>query len=86
MAGFYENRQEEERVILVEVKERGEQETDASLEELSELVKTAGAFTVGKMVQNLEYANPVTYLGKGKLDELKTKWEQEKNSTFISLV
>ncbi|MDD6069738.1 MAG: GTPase HflX [Clostridiales bacterium] len=72
MAGFYENRQEEERVILVEVKERGEQETDASLEELSELVKTAGAFTVGKMVQNLEYANPVTYLGKGKLDELKT--------------
>ena len=72
MTQFYENRQEEERVILVDVREKDAQETEASLEELSELVKTAGAVTVGKLVQNMEYANPVTYLGKGKLDELKT--------------
>lgn len=72
MADFYENRQEEERVILVAVQEKGSEGEEASLEELSELVKTAGAVTLGKMIQNLEYANPVTYLGKGKLEELKT--------------
>ncbi|MCM1180497.1 MAG: GTPase HflX [Clostridium sp.] len=72
MADFYENRQEDERVILVAVKEKGSEDEEVSLRELSELVKTAGAVALGKMVQNLEYANPVTYLGKGKLDELKT--------------
>lgn len=72
MADFYENRQEEERVILVAVWERDKEEETASLEELSELVKTAGAVPLGEMIQKLEYANPVTYLGKGKLDELKT--------------
>ncbi|MDE6435648.1 MAG: GTPase HflX [Lachnospiraceae bacterium] len=72
MADFYENRKAEERVILVAVKEKGSEDEEVSFGELSELVKTAGAVTLGKMIQNLEYANPVTYLGKGKLDELKT--------------
>jgi len=72
MADFYENRQEEERVILVAVWEKNKEEEAASLEELSELVKTAGAVPLGEMIQKLEYANPVTYLGKGKIDELKT--------------
>lgn len=72
MADFYENRQAQERVILVAVKEKGSEDEEVSFGELSELVKTAGAVTLGKMMQNLEYANPVTYLGKGKLDELKT--------------
>ncbi len=69
---FYENKQEEERVILVAVNEKSTDNTDASLAELGELVKTAGAVTVGTITQNLEYANGVTYLGKGKLEELKT--------------
>ena len=72
MAVFYENREEEEKVILVAVQEKSSEEAENSLDELYELVKTAGAFTVGRMIQNLEYANPVTYLGKGKLEELKT--------------
>lgn len=72
MADFYENKKEEERVILAAVQEKGSGDVEISIEELSELVKTAGAVTVGKMIQNLEYANPVTYLGKGKLEELKT--------------
>ncbi len=72
MAQFFDNKQEEERVILVAVYEKKERASDASLEELSELVKTAGAKTVGTLTQNLEYANGVTYLGKGKLEELKT--------------
>ena len=44
---------------------------DDSLEELSQLAATAGAEVVGSITQYLE-APSVTYLGKGKLDELKT--------------
>lgn len=54
------------------VHERHEPDGSASLDELSELVKTAGALSVGTMEQNLETWNPVTYLGKGKIEELKT--------------
>ena len=72
MAQFFDNKQEKERVILVAVHEKGFGQDAASLEELAELVKTAGAVTVGKLEQNLECANGVTYLGKGKLEELKT--------------
>ena len=72
MAQFFENRQEVERVILVAVHEKHDDVTDASLEELAELVKTAGAISVGTLTQNLEFANSTTYLGKGKLEELKT--------------
>lgn len=72
MAQFFENKQEEERVILVAVHEKSTSESTASLEELAELVKTAGAVSVGTLEQNLECANAVTYLGKGKLEELQT--------------
>ena len=71
MAQFFENKQEEERVILVAVNERRDDGEDASMAELAELVKTAGAVSVGTLTQNLEYANGTTYLGKGKLEELK---------------
>ena len=72
MAVLYENEQIAEQVILVSVQEKGEKSIEVSLHELAELVKTAGAVAVGEMVQNLESANSVTYLGKGKLEELKT--------------
>lgn len=72
MAQFFDNKQEKERVVLVVVNEKGFGQDAASLEELAELVKTAGAVTVGELEQNLECANGVTYLGKGKLEELKT--------------
>ncbi|MCM1159078.1 MAG: GTPase HflX [Bacteroidales bacterium] len=72
MAQFFEQGRQEERVILTAVTERGSREEEESFLELKELVKTAGAVCVGTLCQNLEYANPVTYLGKGKLEELKT--------------
>lgn len=72
MALYFENQAKEERVILVAVHDRFEEDGEASLKELEELVKTAGAVCVGVMEQNLESAHPVTYLGKGKLEELKT--------------
>jgi GTP-binding protein HflX len=63
---------EQERVILVGVSEKGH--TDVvyeSLEELEELAKTAGALTVDKIVQNRESVHPGTYIGKGKIEEVK---------------
>ena len=52
------------------------EDIDASLEELSELAKTAGAVTVGKVVQSRDQVHPGTYVGKGKIDEIKSLlWE-----------
>lgn len=72
MEQFFGENREAERVILVAVHEKGVTEHDEAMEELTELVRTAGAVAVGKLSQNLECPNPVTYIGKGKIDELKT--------------
>jgi GTP-binding protein HflX len=66
----------EEKVILIAVKTREEDDTEACLEELAELVETAGGITVGTVIQNRENVHPGTYLGKGKIDEVKELvWE-----------
>lgn len=66
----------EERVILIGVSTSDEDDTRQCLEELEELVKTAGAVTVDKMIQNRESVHPGTYLGKGKMEEVKERiWE-----------
>ena len=63
--------EKEEKFILVAVSTSNEKETKSSLDELEELVYTAGAMSVGRLVQNRERIHAVTYLGKGKLEELK---------------
>ena len=63
--------EKEEKFILVAVSISAEKETQSSLDELEELVYTAGAISVGRLVQNRERIHAVTYLGKGKLEELK---------------
>ena len=63
--------EKEEKFILVAVSTSNEKETQSSLDELDELVYTAGAMSVGRLVQNRERIHAVTYLGKGKLEELK---------------
>ena len=60
----------EERVILVGVQMNDGEDTEESLEELSELAKTAGAQTVGTIIQNREAVHPGTYIGKGKIEEV----------------
>lgn len=76
MAELIELKEIEERVILVAVSTEDENDTKASLEELEELVKTAGAVTVDKIIQNRERIHPGTYLGKGKIEEIKDRiWE-----------
>ncbi len=76
MAELIELKEIEERVILVAVSTEDEKDTRASLDELEELVKTAGAVTVDKKIQNRERIHPGTYLGKGKIEEIKDRiWE-----------
>lgn len=66
-----DNREAEERVILVAVRKSDRENTEQSLDELCELASTAGAVTVARVIQNLDNFNPVTYIGKGKIDEIK---------------
>lgn len=72
MAELYDVKDEEERVILVGVCTGDEKETLECLDELEELAKTAGASTVAKLYQNRESIHPGTYIGKGKIEELKS--------------
>ena len=60
-----------EKVILVGVATGLEENCIKSLDELEELAKTAGAETVFKMYQNRDSFHPGTYIGKGKIEELK---------------
>lgn len=76
MAELIDLKEVEERVILIGVQTSEEDDTASCLEELEELVKTAGATTVDKMIQNRERIHPGTYLGKGKIEEVKERiWE-----------
>lgn len=76
MAELIELKEIEEQVILIAVKTSEEDDTEACLEELGELVKTAGGTVAGVVVQNREKVHPATYLGKGKIQEVKELlWE-----------
>ena len=61
----------EERVILVGVSTGEGDDTEQSLDELEELAKTAGAVTVGRVIQNREQIHPGTYIGTGKIAEVQ---------------
>lgn len=64
--------QKPEKVVLFAVTEKGEvKKAEDSLIELAELTQTAGGEVVGQMIQPLEAVNKRTYLGKGKVEELK---------------
>lgn len=58
-----------EKIIMVGVSQDGF-DIDRSLDELAELIKTAGGEVVGRMTQNLDYINNKTYVGSGKIEEI----------------
>lgn len=68
---MYEMEEQIEQVILVGVQTSDSDDMVQSLLELRELVETAGAVAVGTVMQSRETVHPGTYLGKGKLEELK---------------
>jgi GTP-binding protein HflX len=71
MAQLYDIKEAEERFVLVGVSASDSDDTAQSLDELEELAATAGAITVGKIIQNRERVHPGTYIGKGKIDEVR---------------
>ena len=72
MADWYENKEIEERVILIGVETGEGGDTEESLEELKELADTAGAVTAGRVIQKREAVHPGTYIGMGKIEEVRT--------------
>ena len=87
MKGLIETQQRRtERVFLVaaELKHRGNGwETRDSLEELAQLVATAGGQVVGDGVQRLEAIHPATFIGRGKAEEFAAWCRQQKVDTVV---
>lgn len=76
MAELIELKEVKERVILIAVCTHDEDDARACVDELAELVRTAGAVPVDKIIQNRERIHPAAYLGKGKIEEVKERlWE-----------
>ncbi|HVX17233.1 MAG TPA: GTPase HflX [Acidimicrobiales bacterium] len=74
-----------ERIVLVGVATDGRSpdDVDAELDELALLVDTAGADPVGRVVQRRDRPDPATYLGKGKVAELKAVAEATDCDTVV---
>ena len=68
---LYDFKEIQERVILVGVQTDIGDDVETSLDELQELAETAGAETTAKVIQNREAVHPGTYIGKGKIQEVK---------------
>src|SRR3982750_4237016 len=75
----------EERAVLVGVvhKEQTEQEVHEYLDELAFLAETAGAVSVKKFIQKLGHPDSRTYVGKGKLEEIRNYVEGRDISLLI---
>lgn len=75
---MFETEHIKERMILVVVDTGSPEAAERSLDELEDLAETAGAQTAGRLIQARESIHPATYIGKGKLEELKDLlWETE---------
>lgn len=69
---FYYTSKKQEIAILVGVHKKSDPENKLAeyLDELQALTATAGAKTAARLTQNLDYPNPRTFIGEGKLQEL----------------
>lgn len=74
----------EEKAVLVGLvyKDQTEQQVQEYLDELAFLAETAGAITVKRFIQKLQHPDPRTFVGKGKLEEIK-KYVQGKDVRII---
>jgi GTP-binding protein HflX len=74
-----------ERIVLVGVvsRPRSLAEVEASLEELSLLIDTAGADEVARVIQAREAIDPATYIGRGKAGELHSLCESVDADTVV---
>lgn len=59
-----------ENAVLISV-DTGDFDAEASMRELAELAKTAGADVIAEVIQKKESPSPASYIGAGRLAELK---------------
>jgi GTP-binding protein HflX len=83
--GAFIERTFREKILLVGVTlpPHLDDDTEASLDELELLVDTAGADVVGRVVQRRTRPEPATYIGKGKVEELKALAEAVDCDTVV---
>lgn len=74
---------QQDRVVIVGTDIDKEQKVEETLQELERLVETAGGETVGRIIQRRESPDPATYIGKGKLEELKALRTETQATTVI---
>lgn len=67
---FYENSQEPEVAVLVGI-DMGLYNAQVSMDELEELARTAGAVVAAKIIQKRDKPDSATYVGSGRLEEIK---------------
>ena len=78
-----ETEKQQERVILIGVELQGIENFSMSMEELASLAKTAGAQVVSSYTQKREKYDSKTFVGAGKLEEIKRMVEADDISTVI---
>ena len=80
---LYDTSEQKEKIIVVGVATSENDDTDKSLDELIELGQTAGVETVAKVIQNREKVHPGTYIGKGKIEEVRELVIKHKADTVV---
>ena len=79
---LHENTQEKELAILAGI-DCGDYDAESSMAELEELAKSADAVVLATLIQKRERPHPATYLGEGKLAEIKEQCEQLEANLLI---
>ena len=84
-SGAFIERAFREKIVLVGVTLAGGDPagTDADLDELAQLIDTAGADEVGRLAQRRSAPDPSTYIGRGKVDEILAVCEQADADTVV---
>ena len=80
---YYENLDLPEQTVLVGV-DTGDFDAEASMAELEELAHTAGAEVVAQILQKREKPDSATYIGAGKLEELKEFCEANEADLIVA--
>ena len=85
MKEFVISKETTENAVLVGLvtRDQSEEKVNEYLDELEFLADTAGAVTVKRFVQKLDYPNPRTFVGKGKLEEVKLYVEENEIGMVI---
>jgi GTP-binding protein HflX len=85
MKDFITNEIKNETAVIVGLitPDQNEEKVNEYLDELAFLAETAGLVPGKRFLQRLEMANPVTFVGKGKLEEIEAYVKEEENEIGV---